>query len=995
MSEPGDSTLRFELLGTLRAWRGEVSVNLGPVQQRVVLAVLLLQQNRPIGRQQLVQAVWGEQEPRYAANLLHRHVSGLRRALGLGPGRPGQPTAPERFGPSGKPGRSTPATPGRLIWTDGGYLLTVPQGCLDLEVFGTELIRAREARAAGELSAAVDILRSAVGLWRGPPCTGLTSPFLDAERDRLIEWRSSVVEECLELDLAVGRRPDVITELRQLVAEHPLREKLHGLLMLALYRSGRRAEALSAFHEARQLLREELGVDPAAPLQRLHQQILNADPELIPSGQADVPPGNSPVVSQAVPVPAQLPHSMAGFSNREAEISWLNDLVSAHDPDASGTVPIVAIGGTAGVGKTALALHWAHQIRDRFPDGQLYVNMRGFDPNGPAMEPTEAIGAFLDAFAVPPGRFPVDVDAQAALYRTILTGRRVLIVLDNVRDADQVRPLLPGAPSCLVLVTSRNQLLSLIAIDGAHPLVPDLLSPEQARHLLVGRLGPHRIAAEPAAVDEIVSACAGLPLALSIVSARVAANPRLTLAELADELRETRGRLHALEGGDPHTDLRAVFSWSSQALSAQAARLFRLLGMHAGPDIGISAAASLAGQPRAQVRALLGELTRAHLLDDRGRGRYGLHDLLRVYAAELADKDESAQDRRQAIQRVLDYYLRTAYRADELLRPNRDDAIVLRPPVPLVTPEDPGDHQRAMAWFTTEYQVLLSALRQAVSYGFDVHAWQLAWALQAFFDRRGHWHEAAAAQRIALEAADRLGDSYAQARSRGCLAYAYIRLGGYHDAHAYLLEALKLYKKLGDRLGQAHIHRSLTWVLDRQGKYREALPHAQQAMELFQMAGHGAGQARALNAVGWFHTCLGDPEKGLYCCQQALQMQKELGDQFGQADTLDSIASAYRRIGDFHMAIDYYHQALQLYREFGDRYDEADTLACLGDTHLAYGDRASAEAAWRSARTILDELGHPQAGQVREKLESLTATVELANLPGRGDSLCSCPVHTT
>jgi DNA-binding SARP family transcriptional activator len=985
MSEPGDSTLRFELLGALRAWRGEMGVNLGPVQQRVVLAVLLLQQNRPIGRQQLVEAVWGEEEPRYAANLLHRHISGLRRALGLAPGRTGQLARSGRPVPSGEPGWDSRVAPGRVVWTDGGYLLTVPSGCLDLEVFGKELIRAREARAEGELSAAAEILRSALELWRGPPCAGLTSPFLDAERDRLDEWRSSVVEERLELDLAIGRRPDVITELRHLVAEHPLREKLHGLLMLALYRSGRRAEALAAFQEARQVLREELGVDPAAPLQRLHQQILNADPELIQSGQADVPPSDSAVVSHAIPVPAQLPHSVAGFSNREAEIDWLNRLLSSHDPEASGTVPIVAIGGTAGVGKTALVLHWAHQIRGRFPDGQLYVNMRGFDPNGPSMEPREAISAFLDAFAVPPGRFPVDLDAQAALYRTILAGRRVLIVLDNARDADQVRPLLPGTPSCLVLVTSRNQLLSLIATDGAHPLVPDLLSPEQARHLLVGRLGLHLISAEPAAVDEIINACAGLPLALSIVSARVAANPRLTLAELADELRETRGRLHALEGGDSRTDLRAVFSWSYQALSPQAARLFRLLGMHAGPDIGILAAASLAGQPQEQVRVLLGELTRAHLLDDQGRGRYGFHDLLHAYAAELADKDESAQDRRQAIQRVLDYYLRTAYRADELLRPNRDDAIVLTLPVPLVTPHDPGDHQRAMAWFTTEYQVLLSALRQAVANGFDVHAWQLAWALQSFFDRRGHWHEAATAQRIALAAADRLGDPYAQAKSRGCFAYAYIRLGRYREALAHLVEALELYKKLGDRLGQAHIHRSLTWVLDRQGNYQEALPHAEQAMELFMATGHRAGQARALNAAGWFHVHLGDPEKGLRCCQQSLQMQKEMGDRFGQADTLDSIASAYRDLGDFQRAIDFYHQALHLYREFGDRYYEADTLACLGDTHFAYGDPASAEAAWRSARTILDELGHPQAGQVKEKLEGLTGTASLVNLAGPGE----------
>jgi DNA-binding SARP family transcriptional activator len=955
MSEPSGSALRFELLGPLRGWRGDSSLTLGPVQQRVVLAVLLLQQNRPIGRQQLIDAVWGEEEPRYAGNLVHRHVSGLRRVLGLGLGRDAGPVS------------------GQLIWTDGGYLLSVPADGLDLAAFGKELIRAREARAAGELPAAVDILRAALALWRGPPCAGLTSPFVDAERDRLHEWRIGIVEECLELDLALGHRPDVITELRQLLAEYPLREKLHGLLMLALYRSGRRADALAAFGEARDVLREELGVDPAAPLQRLHEQILNADPELITSGQPDIPADGGATAGHGIPAPAQLPHAMAGFSNREAEVGWLNGLLSGHEADASGPVSIVAITGTAGVGKTALALHWAHQIRDRFPDGQLYVNMRGFDPSGPAMEPTEALATFLDAFAVPPGRFPVALQARAALYRTMLAGRRVLIVLDNARDADQVRPLLPGTPSCLVIVTSRNQLLSLIATDGARPLAPGLLSPAQARHLLVGRLGPARVTAEPGAVDEIIAACAGLPLALSIVSARVAANSRLTLAELADELRETRGRLRALEGGDPRTDLRAVFSWSYQALSGPAARLFRLLGLHAASDIGISAAASLAGQPQHQVRALIAELTRAHLLDDRGRGRYTCHDLLRAYAAELADTDDPAPQRRAAIDRVLDYYLRTAYRADELLRPTRDDAIALAPPVPAVTPDDLGDHQQAMAWFATEYPVLLSVLRQAVSKEYDVHAWQLAWSLQAFFDRRGHWHEAATAHRIALDAADRLGDPYAQAKSRGCLAYAYIRLGRYDDAGTHLQRALELYKQLADHLGQAHIHRSLAWVLDRQGNYQEALEHAERAVELFRAAGHQAGQARAMNAAGWFRIYLGDPEKGLAYCQQALRMQREIGDQFGQADTLDSIASAYRRIGDRQKAIGFYHQALRLYREFGDRYDEADTLTCIGDIHVADGDHTSAQAAWQNAYTILDELGHPQAAQVQEKLAGIHA----------------------
>jgi DNA-binding SARP family transcriptional activator/tetratricopeptide (TPR) repeat protein len=970
MSDSSGCSVRFELLGPLRAWREDVSINLGPVQQRVVLAVLLLQQNRLIGRQQLVNAVWGEAEPRYAANLLHRHVSGLRSVLGLG--------------------RNFAAASGRLAWMDGGYLLTVPAGGVDLELFDQEVDRARQARAARDLAAATGLLRGALARWRGPVCDGLSSPFLDAQRERLNERRINVVEECIELDLTVGGRVDLLTELRQLVAEYPFRENLHGLLMLALYRSGRRADALAAFQDVRHLLRKELGVEPAARLQRLHQQILTADPELAAPAHEELAPGGAsltgsgPLISSQPPTPAQLPHSTPGFSNRDAEIRWLNGLLADHGPnqgpDLSQAGEIVAITGTAGVGKTTLAVHWAHRVRDRFPDGQLYVNLRGFDPAGPPMEPSQAIRALLDAFAVPPDRFPVDLDAQAALYRTMLADRQMLIVLDNARDADQVRPLLPGTPSSLVIVTSRNQLLSLIAADGARPLEPDLLSADQARRLLAGRLGPRRVAADPAAMDEIIDACAGLPLALSMVGARAAASSRLPLAELAEELRETRGQLYALVGQDPRTDLRAVFSWSYQALSAAAARLFRLIGLHAGPEIGVSAAASLAGLGVPEVRTLLAELTSAHLVTDCGRGRFAFHDLLRVYASELAAAHDPAEERREAIRRVLDYYLHTAYRADELLRPsrvdkllrpNRDDAIVLTPVAPPVRPDDPGDHRKALAWFATEYQALLSAVRQAASNGFDVHTWQLAWALESFFGRRGHWHEAAAAQRAALDAANRLGDPYAQARSQGCLAYAYIRLGRYGDAHAHLLQALEFYEQLQDLIGQAHAHRSMSWVLDREGSYQEALSHALQAAELFQAAGHRAGQARALNAIGWFHIQLGDPHGGLVHCRQALCLQREIDDQFGQADTLDSIAAGYRGLGHYQEAIAYYKQALDLYCEFGDRYDEADVLACLGDTHLADGVPASAGAAWGRALTILDELGHPDAAQVRKKLDRL------------------------
>jgi len=953
MSDPVAPTVRFEVLGPLRSWRGDIAIDLGPVQQQEVLAVLLLQQNRAIAPQQVINAVWGDAEPSSAATLVQRHISKLRQVLGLS--------------------RYPIAESGYLAWTQAGYVLSVQTGGLDLDAFESDVEAARKARAAGDLASAAEMLRSALALWRGPLCDGLTSPFLDAQRDRLEERRIGIIEERTELDLAVGDRGDLVAELRQLVSEHPFRERMHGLLMLALYRSGRRADALAAFREARRLLREELGVEPAAALQRLHQQILNADPELGSRAyQPVLSAGSSPVGNQ-LPAPAQLPHSVAGFSGRQAEIEWLNGLLPDESDASAETVVITALAGTAGVGKTALAVHWAHQIRDRFPDGQLYVNLRGFDPAGSAMEPADAIRAFLDALAVPPDRIPVDLDAQAALYRTMLAGRRSLIVLDNARDTAQVRPLLPGTPSSLVLVTSRNQLLGLVAADGAKLLELDLLPADDARSLLARRVGEQRVAAERAAVDEMVDACAGLPLALSIVSAHAAVHPRLSLADLAGELRETRGGLDGLNAGDKQTDLRDVFSWSYRALSAPAGRLFRLMGLHEGPEIGAPAAASLAGVPLTQARALLAELTSACLLADRARGRFGFHDLLRAYARELADEHDSPEDRRAAVHRVLDHYLWTAYRANELLVPSRDDAISVASASPLVTPEKLADYREALAWFSTEYQVLLAALRQAVNDGFDVHAWQLAWAMASFLERRGHWHDAATAQQFALVAASRLGDPYAQAKSHASLAHAYVPLRRYAEAQDHLMQALALYQGLGDHTDQAQTHRSLALVLDRQDRYAEALDHAQQAFELFQTAGHRIGQARTMNAVGWFHIQLGRHERGLSYCRQALDLQREIADQYGQADTHDSIAAAYRALGNDEGAIAHYQQAVLLFREFGHRHSEAHTLAYLGDMHLASGRPAEAREAWQGALAILDELGHPEASQVREKLENLAS----------------------
>jgi tetratricopeptide (TPR) repeat protein/transcriptional regulator with XRE-family HTH domain len=676
-----------------------------------------------------------------------------------------------------------------------------------------------------------------------------------------------------------------------------------------------------------------------------------------------------PARSTGTTVPAQLPLDVRGFAGRRDELDRLDAIGTAAGEPAA--VVITAVSGTAGVGKTALAVHWAHQVRDRYPDGQLYVNLRGFDPGGQVMAPAEAVRRFLDALGVPAERIPPDLDAQAALYRSLTAGKRVLVVLDNARDAEQARPLLPGTPTALALVTSRNQLASLVAIDGAHPLTLDLLTPGEARELLARRLGPDRVAAEPAAVEQIVGCCARLPLALTIAAAR-AEQTRFSLATLVGELAEAGRRLDVLDAGDAAGQVRAVFSWSYHALTPAAAGLFRLLGLHPGPDISTAAAASLAAVPLAETHRLLAELTRASLLTEHTPGRYTFHDLLRVYAADLTHTHDPDHQRRAVLGRMLDHYLHTAHTADRLLNSARPPIpLALTPPGPGVSPEQTADHGQALAWLTTEHPVLLAAARLAAEAGFDTHTWQLAWTLDTFLGRRGHWHDRTTTWQTALHAAGRLNDPAAQAHAHRHLARAHTRLGRYPDAHTHLQHALHLYTHTGDHAGQADTHNNIGMLWERQGRPEHALDHAQQSLTLHRAAGHRQGQANALNAVGWCHTLLGDHQQALTYCQQALTLHQELGDRDGQAATWDSLGYTHHHLGHHTHAYDCYQHALHLYRDLGDRYNEADTLIHLGDTQHAAGDPTAARTAWTHALDILTDLDHPDTHTVRAKLHDL------------------------
>ncbi|WP_435206358.1 ATP-binding protein [Micromonospora sp. bgisy143] len=671
-----------------------------------------------------------------------------------------------------------------------------------------------------------------------------------------------------------------------------------------------------------------------------------------------------------LPVPRQLPPALPGFVGRAAQLAQLDAACADPDPaDDGGMAParVVTLSGTAGVGKTTLAVHWAHRVADRFPDGQLYVDLRGFDATGTVVTAAEAIRGFLEALEVPPERIPTHLNAQVGLYRSLLAGRRMLVLLDNARDAEQVRPLLAGSPTCLVLVTSRNRLAGLIAAEGARPLGVELLSAAEAWQLLARRLGADRLALEPRAVDEIIERCARLPLALAVLAARGAANPGFPLASLAAELRRAPRPLEPFDAGDASTDVQAVFSWSYQSLTPPAARLFRLFGCHPGPDIGVPAAASLAAVPREQAPRLLAELAHAHLVTEHAPGRFGAHDLLRAYAAQQAERFEPAGARRAAIRRGLDHYLHTAHAAALLLQPGRDP-VTLAPAPPGVLPEEITDHAQALAWFTTEYPVLLAAVAHARHVGFDGHAWQLAWTLVDFLQRRGRWPDLAVAQRTALAGARRAGDRLGQANAHRDLARVLSRLGRVEEAATNYRESLAIFGALGDHTGQARTHRAFGAMLDGLGRHAEALEHGQRALELYRDAGHLAGEASARNAVGWAHAQLGQYAPALTHCGQALTLLRRTGDRHGEANTWDSLGFIHARLGDHAEAIRCYGRALRLYRRISDRYDEADTLSRLGESRQAAGDTVGAVRTWQRAVRILDDLGHPDAERVRALL---------------------------
>ncbi|MFD5844046.1 AfsR/SARP family transcriptional regulator [Streptomyces chartreusis] len=943
--------VEFRVLGEVEVRVDGRRLELGPARQRCVLAALACEAPHMVTVDQLLDRVWGERPPQRARETLYSYLSRLRRAL--------QPAA-TATGTDGGAG---------ITRRDGGYELTLDPSAVDLHRFRSLGAEARTAAQAGREDEAARLFEEALALWRGEMCPGMDSTWFTAQRETAQLERIGAVLDLNDVQLRRGRHTGLLSTLPALADNHPLDERLAGQLMVALYRGGRPAEALQHYQLLRRRLADELGIDPGPPLQELYQGILVSDPRLA------APPGDTTPKTPTAPVtprPRQLPAPPPLFTGRGVELARLEKMLAPHGKPADSGVLIAAICGTGGVGKTWLALRWAHDQQELFPDGQLYADLRGFAPSGEPADPHTILRGFLEAFGADPAALPTGPQAQAALYRSLTADRRVLVVLDNARDSDQVLPLLPGSPSCTVLITSRHQLPGLAASHGVGRLTLDTLDATEARDLLVRRIGADRLAAEPDAAAELLRHCAGLPLAVSVLAARVTTNPVLTLADLAAELRDTATRLDALETGEASADVRAVLASSYLALDPDSARVFRRLAQAPAADIALPAAAGLTALPPARLRTLLRRLQAHHLVQEHRPGRFSCHDLLRSYALELAGTEVPAGEADAALTRVLDHYAHTAYAADLLLLPHRDRL----DPVPTADgaqPEQLATHEAAMEWFTREHPVLTATVEHAARTGHDAQAWRLARALSTFLARRGRWADVTAVHTTALAAAVRLGDTAARAESHRTLAWACTETGRYAEAHEQLTHALALSEADGDLRSAAHTHLAAGWLYEREEDRAAALRHDQRAVDLFISLDDLPGRARALNAVAWDHTRLGDHAAAVRHGRQALAVQRELNDERGQAATWDTLGYAHHQLGDHTAAVDCYEHSLDLNRALGHRYNEAETLVHLSRTHRATGATEAAARALREALAIHLDINAParDVDEVRALLREL------------------------
>jgi DNA-binding SARP family transcriptional activator/Tfp pilus assembly protein PilF len=940
--------LRVAVLGPVRAWRGDAELELGAPRRRAVLGLLAAQANQVVSRDELIDGIWGEDLPASAVNALHVHVARLRAAL--------------------EPGRARRAPGQLLLASKQGYLLRLAPGQLDAELFAQRLAAARELRAAGDLAGAERSFAAALRLWQGAALAGIPGPWAEILRSGLAEQRLTATEEHLETALALGRHAQAAQQLVELVQAHPLRERFSGQLMVALYRCGRQADALAAFAAARRVLVGELGIEPGPQLRELQARILAADPglDLVAQSQA----GRVPAPEKDRPVPAQLPGDVTAFTGRADELAELDLLLAETTARTSQQgqagvsgemaapptgVVIAVVSGTAGVGKTALAVRWARQAAGSFPDGQLYVNLRGYDPGQP-VPPEDVLAGFLRGLGMAGPDIPPGEDERAAAYRSLLDGRRVLVVLDNAASVEQVRPLLPGCPSCLVVVTSRDSLAGLVARHGARRVDLDVLPLGNAIGLMRALIGA-RVDDEPLAAAALAGHCARLPLALRVAAELAAANAGSLLDELARELADEQRRLDLLDaGGDGRTAVRGVFSWSYRHLPAAAARAFRMAGLTLGPHFDAYAIAALTGVTDPQAKDVVALLARAHLVYPAGAGRYGMHDLLRAYARQLAAAEDSDAARDAALTSLYDYYLGTAASAMDTLVPAERH---YRPRVPPPrTPAPPVDApDQARGWLDAERATLVAMAAETATRAAPGHATRLAAVLFRYLETGGHYGEAVTIHGHALHAARLLGDRAAEATALTNLGIIRWRQGRYQQAAGHHQQALAASVEIADKTGEAIAMANLGAVHERQGHYERAAACHRRALALSRETGDRSGEARGLANLGSVAGRQGQYEEAVSLYQRALAVFRESGDQAGEASALPDLGVAYHRQGRYEQAFGCYHQALALFRVSGDRTGEAEALNGLGEVLLSAGRPAEARLEHSAALTLASQIG--------------------------------------
>ncbi|MFF7725188.1 BTAD domain-containing putative transcriptional regulator [Streptomyces sp. NPDC008001] len=908
--------LRFAVLGPVRARRGGELLNTGSPQQRALLAALLLRGGRTATAPELVDALWGDEPPHAALAALRTYASRLRKSLGQDV----------------------------LVSESGGYAVRVGLGCLDIDRAEHLVAEAEKTRASGDRHRARDLINEALGMWDGEPLAGLPGPYAETQRTRLEEWRLSLIETRLDLDLEVGSHAEAVSELTALTAAHPLRERLRELLMLALYRSGRQAEALAVYADTRRLLADELGVDPCPELSELQQRILNADAGLmVVAGSARKAAG----FPEGFIRPAQLPADIAHFTGRTARVAEIRALLTP-GPGHGPAVP--AVTGTGGVGKTTLAVHAAHSVRHDFPDGQLYADLRGAGPE-PA-EPAAVLGWFLRALGVPGAAVPDGVAERAALFRSTLDGRRVLVLLDNARDAAQVRPLLPGTEGCAALVTSRTRMTGLADVR-----IVDLgvMGSGEGLALFTRIVGAERVDSERDAATDVVAACGFLPLAIRIAASRLAARRTWTVSVLARKLGDERRRLDELRAGD--LAVKATFELGYGQLEPAQARAFRLLGLADGPDISLAAAAAVLDLDTDATEELLESLVDTSLLESAAPGRYRYHDLVRLYARACAERDEHPPGEGEAaLSRLLDFYLATAARAYALERPgDRLVGHLARTAVPGAALKD---GREAAGWLAAEADCILACVRLRATEGSLRRAADLLLAAKDLVETglsgSAYVHTAEAV----LAAAHAAGDAQAEGRACIVLAHAHRFAGQMEEADAYARGSVLLGDTTGDPLLiRCYAANQLGIVAIYQQRYRDAEEHFDRAISHFRADGNRIGEASALANLSRVHVGLGDAARAVELAERAVAVYRGAGGSWRLANGLYSLGLALAEAGRPEEGLHRLTEALGIFRESRQLWWEGVTLYRTAGLHVAVGRPEEAVRLAELALSVLRGLG--------------------------------------